>query len=55
MNLLLDTHVLIWFLNGDDQLQPAEKNRYQKLPTRALVALPVFGKWLLKAASTNRN
>lgn len=26
MNLLIDTHVLIWFLNGDSQL--SEKSRY---------------------------
>lgn len=25
MNLLLDTHTLIWFLNGDDQLSEAAK------------------------------
>ena len=39
MNLLLDTHVLIWFINGDDQLPEKSINLIKNLENRCFVSL----------------
>ncbi len=39
MNLLLDTHVLLWFLNDDPQLVPSAKTLIEDSANRKLVSL----------------
>jgi PIN domain nuclease of toxin-antitoxin system len=39
MNLLLDTHVLIWFINGDDQLPEKSINLIKNLENRCFVSV----------------
>ncbi|MCB9263104.1 MAG: type II toxin-antitoxin system VapC family toxin [Flavobacteriales bacterium] len=39
MNYLLDTHALIWFLNGDNQLPTKSKNIIKKLDNKCYVSI----------------
>ena len=39
MNLLLDTHALLWFLNGDPQLCPTAKALIEDPANRKLVSM----------------
>jgi PIN domain nuclease of toxin-antitoxin system len=48
MNLLIDTHALIWFLNGDDLISNNAKAAIEILTTQKLLVLPQYGKLRLK-------
>lgn len=39
MDLLLDTHALIWFLNGDNQLSPTLKNLITDSSNRCFLSI----------------
>ncbi len=39
MQLLLDTHILIWFLNGDNQLTEEIKNSIKNLDNKCYVSM----------------
>ena len=39
MNLLLDTHALIWFINGDDQLPEKSINLIKNLENKCFVSI----------------
>jgi len=44
MNLLLDTHALIWFINGDDQFRKSRSSSLKSLIISALLVLFQFGR-----------
>jgi len=39
MNLLLDTHAFIWFLNGDNQLPAAIKNAIADTSNKCVLSI----------------
>ncbi len=39
MNLLLDTHVFIWFINGDKQLSAAAKKRIENRMNKSFISI----------------
>ena len=45
---LLDTHVLIWFLEGDFQLSSSAKSIILDTDNQLFTVLLHFGKWQLK-------
>lgn len=48
MNLLLDTHTLIWFLNGDDKLSEKAKFSIENLKNIKLVSIASIWKIAIK-------
>lgn len=44
MDLLLDTHSLIWFLNGDEKLSDKAKSAIEDQKIRKSLVLHRFGK-----------
>jgi PIN domain nuclease of toxin-antitoxin system len=50
MNLLLDTHVLIWFLNGDNQLQPVVKEQITDATNTCFIGIASIWEMAIKSS-----
>lgn len=50
MNLLLDTHAFIWFLNGDTQLPPSIKNLISDTSNRCLLSIASIWEIAIKSS-----
>lgn len=50
MDLLLDTHAFIWFLNGDGQLNPSLKNIIADTSNRCLISIASIWEIAIKAS-----
>lgn len=50
MNLLLDTHALIWFLEGDDSLSSAAKERIENPENTNFVSVATFWEIAIKVS-----
>ena len=48
MNLLLDTHTLIWFLEGDDRLGPTAKDYIENVNNTNFVSIATFWEITIK-------
>jgi PIN domain nuclease of toxin-antitoxin system len=44
MNILLDTHIFIWFINGDKSLSEKMIAKIKNVENQCFLALPAYGK-----------